>query len=268
MFLRLNSTQPGPHLSSTSSCHRTHIDTMSEVDESRLEMELQLLEAMYPAQTDFDARSRDFKFSDGAAVLQLRLPDNYPESGLPSVLSATDLSKNDIRDSVQAEIQDLHLAGGEEALDAIIACFQSIVAATNSTSNSQAGTDAPGSTNQLRTPESNKTVIIWLHHLLALSKRKLALHPASSVAGITKPGYPGVMVFAGPTSAVTEHVNTLKAENWQAFQVRYEEAVLWDFAHGAEVREVETMAEVAKAIEAGTRGPERKAEFLKAVGIK
>ncbi|KAF2659214.1 hypothetical protein K491DRAFT_712745 [Lophiostoma macrostomum CBS 122681] len=241
---------------------------MSGGDDLRLEMELQLLEAMYPDQTQFDARSRDFKFSDGAAVLQLRLPDTYPESDLPSVLSATDLSKNDTRDRVQAEIESLHLAEGEEALDAIIAGFQSIVAATNNTSNSQAVIDTPGGTNQTPMPESGKTVIIWLHHLLALSKRKLALAPSSSVTGVTKPGYPGVMVFSGPTSAVSEHINGLKAENWQAFQVRYEEAVLWDFAHGVGVREVETMGEIAKAIEAGDRGTERKADFLKAVGIK
>lgn len=83
------------------------------------------------------------------------------------------------------------------------------------------------------------------------------------------------MIFSGPLPAVVEHVNTLKAENWQAFQVRYEEAELWDFAHGTGVKEVETMAEVVKSIElAGGKlneegkGAKQKSEFLKAVGIK
>lgn len=91
----------------------------------------------------------------------------------------------------------------------------------------------------------------------------------------SRPGYPGVMIFSGPTSAVIGHVTTLKAENWQAFQIRYEEEELWDFAHGTGVKEVETMADVVKSIELadgmsteGGKGAKQKSEFLKAVGIK
>lgn len=82
------------------------------------------------------------------------------------------------------------------------------------------------------------------------------------------------MIFSGPLSAVTEHVNTLKAENWQAFQVRYEEDELWEFAHGKGVKEMETMAEVVKGVELSNtktgeeRGKKQKEDFLKAVGIK
>ncbi|KAF2192735.1 hypothetical protein K469DRAFT_717324 [Zopfia rhizophila CBS 207.26] len=116
-----------------------------------------------------------------------------------------------------------------------------------------------------RSTSRTKSVMIWLRHLLALSKRKLALYPSSSVAGIAKPGYPGIVVFTGPTSAIDEHVNTLEVENWQAFQVRYEEeGELWEFVHEG-VREVETMAEVVKSMGGWRREEE---EFLKAVGIK
>lgn len=62
-----------------------------------------------------------------------------------------------------------------------------------------------------------------------------------------------------------EHVHALKAQNWQAFQVRYEGDELWVLTHGEGVKEVESMSDVVKAIE-GT--VEQKAEFLKAVGIK
>lgn len=241
---------------------------MLEPDESRLQTELQLLEAMYPDQIDYNPRSRDFKFSEESTLLHLRLPELYPEAGLPDVIAATDASKNDLRNKTKAAIQQLGLAEGEEALDAIIACFQSTIVAINNTKDSYIDIADPSGKELAPPPESNKTVIIWLHHLLALTKRKLALAPAPSVSGITKPGYPGIMVFSGPASAVNEHVNTLKAENWQAFQVRFEEDVLWEFGHGVLVKEVETMAEVAKAIETGEYGARHKAEFLQAAGIK
>ncbi|KAF2106444.1 hypothetical protein BDV96DRAFT_617330 [Lophiotrema nucula] len=237
---------------------------MTETDGSRLELELGLLQAMYPDQIDYNARSRDLKYLDQPATLHLRLPERYPESGFPDVLSATSSSKEDLRNRTKAAIQDLGLAAGEEALDAIIACFQAIIAETNAD-------DLPTAADSTATSEvvdADKTVIIWLHHLLALSKRKLAIAPPPLVSGITKPGYPGIMLFTGPASAVHDHLNTLKAENWQAFQVRYEGDELWQFAHGAGVQEVETMAEIVEVIQAGEHGDRRKEEFLKAVGIK
>jgi hypothetical protein len=239
---------------------------MSEHEPSRLETELELLDAMYPEQASYTSKARELKYTQDGALLQLRIPESYPESGLPDVIAASDASKTDLRASTKAAIKELGLADGEEALDAVIAAFQQVLessktteAQRNTTSNNPAEHDA------------SKTVIIWLHHLLALTKRKLALSP-TALSGITKPGYPGVMIFSGPSSAVTEHVNTLKAENWQAFQVRYEEDSLWKFSHGKGVQEVETMAEVVKAVSLDTAGSEKgaaqKAEFLKAVGIK
>ncbi|KAF9735581.1 hypothetical protein PMIN02_009967 [Paraphaeosphaeria minitans] len=230
-----------------------------EDDESRLEMELELLQAMYPEQVAYDSKSRDLKFTDdGGALLQLRIPENYPQSGFPDVLGARDARKNDLREKVRSAIKDdPRLAKGEEALDAIIASFQAVVDTKSVLVHSE-------NINELSdTTASYKTVIIWLHHLLALSKRKLALSPIS-ISGITKPGYPGIMLFSGPTVLVTDHVNTLKAENWQAFQVRYEDAELWTFEHRNGIREVETMAEVVK----GLQEENRRDEFLKAVGIK
>ncbi|KAF1970903.1 hypothetical protein BU23DRAFT_581860 [Bimuria novae-zelandiae CBS 107.79] len=233
---------------------------MSHNDESRLAMELELLEAMYPEQIGYDAKSRALKFTAEGAMLELRIPDSYPESGFPDVIGASDAQKNDLRERMRSAIRDLGLAEGEEALDAIAASFQSLLDADSA---SQAAADAANSSPATDTPASSKTVIIWVHHLLALSKRKLALSPAS-LCGMTKPGYPGVMLFSGPAAAVTEHVNTLKTQNWQAFQVRYEEAELWAFEHASGIREVEPMAEVVKRIQ----DEKRREEFLKAVGIK
>ncbi|KAF2731043.1 hypothetical protein EJ04DRAFT_499452 [Polyplosphaeria fusca] len=231
--------------------------------QQRLESELSLLEAMYHNQTQFDVRTYDFKFVDRTALLHLRLPEKYPEEGLPEIIEARGLSKDDARDKIKPVIATLR--EGEEVLDAVIEAFQSIVAETGGSS-LLAPDNEPS--NDAAATEANKTVIIWLHHLLALTKRKLALSPAPSIAGMTKPGYPGVMIFTGPANAVKDHVSALKTENWQAFQVRYEAEELWTFGHGMSVREVETIAEVAKAIEAGNEGVLRKESFLKAVGIK
>lgn len=73
-----------------------------------------------------------------------------------------------------------------------------------------------------------------------------------------------------------EHVSELKAQNWQAFQVRYEEEEVWELSHasgegggdgdgkGRGIREVESMAEVV----AGIVGEERREMFLRVVGVK
>ena len=237
------------------------ISTMSGLQDDRLLTELDLLEAMYHGQITFVEKSRELKFVYQVAALSLRLPDCYPGSGFPDIISANDISKNDLRNTVREAINDLALVEGEESLDAIIAHFREIVSQGSIENNGvkflSSGDQVPGA----------KTVVIWLHHLLATSKRKLALNPAlPGISGITKPGYPGVMIFSGPVTAVNDHVNTLKQENWQAFQVRYEEeGQVWEFAHIRGIREVETMGEVVKSIEVD--GAEQKNDFLKAVGI-
>ena len=239
---------------------------MCQIDNSRFEMELQLLEAMYPEQITYDRRSGDLAFSDASGQLQLRIPELYPEAALPEVIFARNASRDDIRDRIKDEMRQLSLTEGEEALDAIMECFQRTATTTNDTNSPLA--DLANSLTSAEHTETNKTVIVWLHHLLALTKRKLALAPPASVSGVTKPGYPGIMIFTGNASAVDEHVNILKAENWQAFQVRYEQDTAWNVIHGNTVKEVETMAEVVKAVEVGEHGAKQKEEFLRAVGIK
>ncbi|KAF9698773.1 hypothetical protein EKO04_002844 [Ascochyta lentis] len=263
---------------------------MSEEDPSRLDNEIELLTAIYPEQASYSFKSRELKFTQEHATLQLRIPETYPESGLPDVLGATDAAKNDIRDQTKVAIRALQLPEGEETLDAIISAFQQILSDRLETS-SIASAKSVKSTKSIKSTRhedssTQKTVIIWLHHLLNTNKRKLCLSP--SFSGITKPGYPGVLVYSGPAAAVNAHVNELKAQNWAAFQVRFEEEVSWRFAHGEGVREVESMADVVKLLEfdekpanskathkegkkvgtADGMGSKQKEEFLKAVGIK
>lgn len=261
---------------------------MSNEEPSRLDNEIELLIAIYPDQATYTPKSRELRFAQDHATLQLRIPDAYPESGLPDIITAVDETKHDIRTETKSAIQALNLPDGEEALDAMISAFQQVVSnrlETSSIASAKSRKSAKGMKDG--NTDTKKTVIIWLHHLLNRNKRKLALSPSPSVSGITKPGYPGILIYAGPAKAVSAHVNELKAQNWQAFQVRFEEEICWRFAHGEGVREVESMADVVKLLEidgndaigehtqeckqnetAGREGQRPKSEFLKAVGIK
>lgn len=297
------------------------MDTIAGNSE-RLEAELSLLEAMYPSSITYTAQSRElwFRASSSSGELKLRLPDSYPESGFPTLISARDGAKNDLRDRTRRMIAELGLVEGEEGLDQIIAAFEALVGDLMSTSTDASSTqqdlESTGSSiasgtqvqqqQKDKDPLAPKTVIIWLHHLLATSKRKLAITPlltgsspststtdkvtsstsapSLSISGITKPGYPGIMIFSGASALVDAHVRELKDLNWQAFQVRYDSseddedgragglARRWTFKHEEEestasagkIVEVETMAELVK----GIVNENHRQVFLRAVGVK
>lgn len=227
----------------------------------RLQDELSLLQTMYPDSVSYNPISTELCFKpdpNHKAVLQLRLPEGYPETGRPLVLQACDGAKTDIGRHVSRSIESM--VEGQEMLDAVVQAFLDCV-------EEQRGLIDDVLIEQ-HAPRS-KTVAIWLHHLLATSKRKLALHPSSfagEVAGVTKPGYPGVMLFTGLAEAVEEHVAELKTLKWQAFQVRYEAEEEWKIGvqeKATSVVEVETMAEVVQMVEEGKREM-----FLQAMGVK
>ncbi|KAK9900307.1 hypothetical protein P389DRAFT_10611 [Cystobasidium minutum MCA 4210] len=71
----------------------------------------------------------------------------------------------------------------------------------------------------------SKSALLWAHHLLANSKRKDIQHWSTElkVWAIAKIGYPGVMVFEGLEEDVDEFIKRIKALQWYALQVRYEE---------------------------------------------
>lgn len=257
-----------------------------EEEPSRLTTELSLLTAIYPSQTTFSPHSLELKYTHiPSATLTLRLPSTYPLSGLPSIISASTPNKTDIRDRTASAVADLELPAGQECLDAYISTFISILEDSDAHSSPSAFSEA-NNRFQHETPAPApvrwKTVVIWLHHLLNTNKRKLALHPPSSVppvSGLSKPGYPGVLVFSGPKEAVDAHVEVLRREKWAAFQVRFEEECEseegWVFTHGAGVREVQGMGEVVAGVDCeegkgkdGGKGKRQKEDLMRAVGIK
>lgn len=232
---------------------------MASERNGRLATEIDLLESMYPDQATFDHKSQELSFTTGNASLQLRLTHGYLVDCLPTVLAAS-AGKQDLRNSIKERISGQ--ATGEEILDSIIMTFIETVESLDTSDNVEI--DATELTSQ---EDTKTTIIVFLHHLLNTNKRKLCLSPSGhSVSGVTKPGYPGVLIYSGPSVAVHEHVNELKAQNWQAFQIRSElEGEEWDFKHGNGVIEVEAMGEVVAEVDVQ---PGRKEVFMEAMRMK
>ncbi|GAA5851902.1 hypothetical protein JCM5353_005879 [Sporobolomyces roseus] len=74
-------------------------------------------------------------------------------------------------------------------------------------------------------PITLKCTLLWSHHLLATSKRKDIVSWSTELRlfGISKPGYPGVIVIEGSQENVDEFVYRIKQLQWKALQVRCEE---------------------------------------------
>ncbi|KAF2722279.1 hypothetical protein K431DRAFT_222308 [Polychaeton citri CBS 116435] len=235
---------------------------MGSGEDERLQVELSLLTSMYPKQVQWDERARQLDYHAERSSFAIRLPEEYLSTGLPYVITAN-AGKLDMSESLRHIIKECPI--DEEILDSIILSFNdAIEAAELGEPEGQIGKAAStASSNEAR---NNKvaTVVVWLHHLLNTNKRKQTLSPASNaVSGITKPGYPGVLVYSGEAVAVYEHVNELKQLNWQAFQIRLESDEEWSFEHGKGVIEVEAMKEVVADI-----GEKRKDLFMESMRMK
>lgn len=237
------------------------MSSLSEKDE-RLQNEISILEAMYPNQITWTAKERLFRYtsSSSKADFTLRLPDGYLHDDVPDVVSAT-VDGVDARETLRRSTQAC--AAGEEVLDSIVLEFIEIADSIRKGAQKQTASVAPPVGPEELSVPSKATIVVWLHHLLNTNKRKQALDPPSSVSGVTKPGYPGVLIYSGAAEGVHEHVNALKQLNWQAFQVRYESEEEWFFAHGSDVKEVETMKDIVAEI-----GEDRKQAFMEAMRMR
>ncbi|RWA04890.1 hypothetical protein EKO27_g10210 [Xylaria grammica] len=178
------------------------IANMATEAAERFGAELDLLLAMYPDSLGFSPKARELKYSHRhdessakpPAVLLLRLPDTYPLSGFPEVISATGHYREDLRSATKAAFCSIGAPAGEEVLDALLLAFRDLVSSQESLHQNTALQEA----NRPKSSETNvlatRTVIIWLHHLLNTNKRKLALNPSmvgSDISGITKPRVSG-----------------------------------------------------------------------------
>lgn len=235
---------------------------MSSDQDGRIQSEISLLEAMYPEQVSFDTAAREVKYSTKDYSFSLRLPSGYLVDELPEIISAN-IRRIDARQQLKDTITACN--PGEEVLDSIISKF--IESAELQLMKEEMSRDESSNQGNLRSASGNEkaTVIVWLHHLLNTNKRKQALSPASEeVSGITKPGYPGVLLYSGPATGVYKQVGELRQLNWQAFSVRLESDDAWTFQHGLGVKEFETMKEVVADIETD----ENKEQFMEAMRMK
>ncbi|KAI1812474.1 hypothetical protein GGS20DRAFT_557869 [Poronia punctata] len=238
----------------------------------RLQAELDLLFAMYPDSLSYSPKARELKYTHdhhSSASLLLRLPETYPLEGAPEVISAVGPCKEDLRSATKETFLSIDGEEEEEVLDALILGFRDLVSSREvlSSKDDDLVVDRPGRVH-------NRTVVIWLHHLLNTNKRKLALSAAGAISGVTKPGYPGVLVFAGEKSAVDSHVAELRNQKWQAFQIRYDvvgdaensegRSEAWRFKHGVGICEADSMSDLVQDI----LDPEHKDIFVRCVGIK
>jgi hypothetical protein len=220
---------------------------MPEERDERLAAELSLLEAMYPDHVTYNPKAREVKYSVDRGSFRLRLPAGYLINELPEVISAN-LGREDGREILRETVANSGI--GDEVLDSIVSSFNQILesnqAAEMFSSQTNNGTK---STAEVEGVMAKATIVVWLHHLLNTNKRKQALSPPSpEISGITKPGYPGVLVYSGAANNVHEHVNELRQLNWQAFSVRLESDEEWIFQHGKGVKEFESMKEVVADI--------------------
>lgn len=179
-------------------------------------------------------------------TLQLALPQEYPTGASPVVtFTAPGLSKAN-HHALQANLNDFlssQSSSTEERLLEIVQFFIEHIPSQSSpipaVETSEATQSAPDNTNCI--------VLIWFHHLLSTTKRK-AILAQQSLRGISKPGFPGILVLQGPKDIVEDAITELKGMRWQAMQVRGEiedhEKQLNEGIH-----EVETVADVVEQME-------------------
>ena len=225
---------------------------MSIEANDRLHSELELLQAIYPEQIQY--QNRELTYTTDDTNLELRLPNGYLKDEHPEIILAS-AGKQDLRNEAKKIILPLPI--GEEILDAILLAFIDLA-------RSKLELQHTDEEDFIAEPISrgDLTIIIWLHHLLNTNKRKQCLSPDTSVSGITKPGYPGVLIYSGPCDAVQGHIRELKQLNWAGFQVRFEIEEKWAFRHGEGVVEVEAMKDVVAEL------GEKREVFLECMRMK
>ena len=69
-----------------------------------------------------------------------------------------------------------------------------------------------------------KRALLWMHHLKSPKKRKLIVEWAAELGlgGVSKPGFPGILVVEGSAADVDEYIRRLKRLRWQAIAVKGE----------------------------------------------
>ena len=180
-------------------------------------------------------------------TLQLTLPREYPTGANPVVtFTAPSLSKAN-HHTLQANLNDYLSSQSSSREERLLEIVQSFTDGIPSQSSPIPAVETSEAT-QSASNNTSSIVLIWFHHLLSTRKRK-AILALQSLRGISKPGYPGILVLQGPKDILEDAITELKGMRWQAMQVRAEignhEKQLNEGIH-----EVETVAAVVEQMEA------------------
>ncbi|GAA5899178.1 hypothetical protein JCM5296_000358 [Sporobolomyces johnsonii] len=159
-----------------------------------------------------------------------QLEINYRADAPPefSLHSATLDRDDQMRLATEVERQKEELGCDDPSLPGftIFTSLQEYLAANPVKAPSRSSQDLPRTASPPKSgPLQLKTTLIWSHHLLATSKRKdiVAWSTELTLFGISKPGYPGVIVVEGAKEQVDEFVWRIKQLQWKALQIRCEQ---------------------------------------------
>ena len=186
---------------------------------------------------------------DKSINLRLILPLKYPQESNPVVeLIAPTVSKS-THHELQTKLNDILSSLGDSSEERLLELVESFISFIPSLTQSE----QPPQTSRCTASsvESKKSpifiILIWFHHLLSTTKRKSIL-ALDSLRGVSKPGYPGILILQGQKDLLDDAVTELKGMRWQAMQVRaeleFDEKRLDPGIH-----EVESVAEVVERME-------------------
>lgn len=193
----------------------------------RQQNEIALLQSMYPEElhivkqpkTSEDDFEVEIRLNAAHSLSFVLSPQTYPASSVPQVFLSfgSDVS-NDVRKRLRACLREIveQQEPGTECVDLIAGDFRQALGDMEAVA-----ADDDAMRNDTQQPEANipqsqgLRVILWMHHLLATSKRRaiVQLSKELGLGGFSKPGYPGSVYVEGEASAVRSFVDELKVRS-------------------------------------------------------
>ena len=157
--------------------------------------------------------------------LVFELPNEYPSQQRPNVHlefdgSVDNVDRRNLRDDLHRIVGQIE--PGNEYIDEIVTNFRTSLDDYREPSIPNADNSIDISRVPSGKHDEIKMVLIWTHHLLSTQKRKFIRDRSNtlSLAGYSKPGYPGVIVVEGISKHVDLFIQELKELRWQALSVK------------------------------------------------
>ncbi|PNH08487.1 RWD domain-containing protein 2B, partial [Tetrabaena socialis] len=164
------------------------------------------------------------RYGGTAVALRFSLPRGYPaDPEQPPLLAVECAGPRQVHDRLSGAVQAAVYAGaGCECLLLAVDALRDAVGELPVGLDADDGAGAAAAAGAPAAAEGLLCVLVWLHHLKSLAKRKLIVQWARelSLAGACKPGFPGVVIVEGHSSDVAEFLARMRALTWQAMQVR------------------------------------------------